>query len=300
MSFGFRAEAGYNSAKDTTFLRTNTPDFDTQLEVPLTRGSDEDKQLRALLEEQGIIDFSTLNKAVKFPETPYVEDPFGLVGGDTENAELSVENFPAVVMFGKEGSGVKNLIRSWLMSCAAEEMTIITFGVDKDIYVMSDYLDQTEASVYTGEDLTSSYQLLTVLNNFDTKFVLVGADVDPESEHLKSVFDFLNNHGRSDVRILIHNENMLADADDDYLGKDLSYKEVMVVGDVTEATTKLVGENVTARNRRGWLWVNLRDVGAVRVKSYLLPKSLTSDGDTESDKHVGSIDYAAIYLGLVS
>lgn len=289
MSFGFRAEAGYDSAKDATFLRTNSTDFDSQLTVPLTRGSDEDKQVRTLLEEQGVIDFDTLNKDVKYSDSPQENTPFGLLGGDIENDELTVENFPHAVVFGKEGSGVKNLIRSWIMSSASEERTIITFDITRDIYDMADYLDAHDASVYHFEESIDSSKLLRVLNDFDAPLLIVGPDSNMDSRSMKLVFNFLNESDSSDIRILIHNERMLKEDDSKYMGKALNSAQVITVGDVTEATVKLVGENATARNKRGWLWLSTPLLGAVRVKSYIVPKSMIMEAPVFNSATV--VDY---------
>lgn len=289
MDIRISSKIGYDAKKDVTFFRTNTLDFDEQLYLPTTRGSSEDLQIRALLEDQGVVDFAALNATVKLPTIDY-DVPFGLVGGEEED-ELVPQQFTQFVLFGKEGSGAINLVRFWLLWANQTDKRVVTVGTPDDLYGSYEHMnsnlihrldptlplrDQFDAldpvQYYNGAQMTlflvgSEFEAVTLEDRLFLKEMQNGAYSKGEFYDEERVFS------------LIHRAKLLESTDDYFTGSDGSAENVSyaVIGDVNEATAKKVGDGVPARNARGVAWLS-REGKTKRVKTYLVPHELVVKG----------------------
>jgi hypothetical protein len=293
MNFGFRAEVGYDAAKDFTFLKTNTPDFANQLTLPVTRGSEEDKQIRTLLEDQGIVDFTALNKAVKLPAVDY-EMTFGLVGGE-EDETLTPENYPHLVLFGKDGSGALNLIRFWLLWANQTSTTVVAVGTPDDLYGSAPHMNSNLIHhLDPTEPLREQFEAVAPVHHYNgaTRYLfVVGADYQAETLEdrlfLKEMQNGAYRAGEEESVIrkdrvfsLIYNPYHLQSSDVAFTGSDGDADKVSfaVIGDVNEVTAKKVGADVPTRNARGLAWFSLKGGETKRVKTYVVPRALVEQG----------------------
>lgn len=276
MNFGFRAEVGYNAAKDATFLKTNTPDFTTQLTIPVPRGSQEDAEIRALLEDQGIVDFTELAKAPRLPD--FLHGTFGLVGTE-EDDNLNIHVHDQVVLFGKEGSGAVNLIRYWILNAIAHNIHIAAVGTPENLYGMGKHINSNLLHILDEEESLEE-QVGEILDGYNRNLlILVGegyeALTDEDAEFIKNV----QNHEYNDeenIYTLIHHAPLpdAAYLSESFLGDEADEENVtyITIGDVTEKTAKLLGDDIPTRNPRGIAWVSQGADEATRVRTYFVPR----------------------------
>ena len=282
MNFGFRAEVGYNAAKDITFLKTNTPDFTDQLTIPVARGSKEDAEIRALLEDQGIVDFAELSKAVKLPDL--FHKTFGLVGSE-EDDTLTPDHFDHLVLFGKEGSGAINLIRFWLLWAARNNIHIVSIE-NPDLYGMESYIDSNLVHhIDPEEPLEEQVNASGVLSGYNPRvLVLVGAGYEPERNEDSEFIESIQNgeyHEDDNIYSLIH-RNLMSDVTfgDPFFGSEGKPENVSyaVIGDVNERTAKIIGADVPTRNSRGVAWFKQNGTQeSKRVRTFLVPCSYSQE-----------------------
>lgn len=280
MNFGFRAEVGYNAAKDVTFLKTSTPDFTEQLTIPVARGSKEDREIRTLLEDQGIVNFTELNKAVRLPDL--FHKTFGLVGSE-EDDTLTPDYFDHLVLFGKEGSGAINLIRFWLLWAARNNIHIVSIE-NPNLYGMEPCIDSRLVHHLDPEEpLEEQVTASGALTGYNARvLVLVGAGYEPSTiEDSEFIENIQNSEGpysdTENLYSLIH-RNLMSDvtAGDPFFGSEgwpenVSYA---VIGDVNERTAKIVGADVPTRNPRGVAWFKQSGTQeSKRVRTFLVPRS---------------------------
>jgi hypothetical protein len=275
MNFGFRAEVGYNAAKDFTFLNTNTPDFNEQLTIPVARGSKEDAEIRTLLEDQGIVDFTELAKAPRLPD--FLHNTFGLVGTE-EDTKLTMHVHDQVVVFGKEGSGVTNLLRYWILNAVAHNIHVAAVGTPYGLYGMSRHINNNLLHVLdTDEPLEE--QVEEILNGYNRNLlIIIGEDYEALTDEDAEFITNVQNHEYNDeenIYTLIHRaplaENSIREA---FLGEDGDTENVtyITVGDVTNTTAALLGDDVPARNSRGIAWVRQGYEDATRVRTFYVPR----------------------------
>lgn len=293
MNFGFRAEVGYDAAKDFTFLRTNTSDFVNQLNIPLARGSKDDAEIRTLLQDQGIVDFTALNAAVKLPAVTY-DMTFGLVGGEADET-LIPENYPHLVLFGKDGSGALNLIRFWLLWANQTSKRVIAVGTPSDLYGSASYMNSNLIHYLDPtEPLREQFDAVATIHHYNGApqyFFLVGADYQAETLEDRLFLKEMQNGAyraaenehvlRKDrVFSLIHNPYHLQSADIPFNGSDGDADKVFfaVIGDVNEVAAKKVGAEVPTRNPRGVAWFSRGGEEIKRVKTYVVPRTLVEKG----------------------
>jgi hypothetical protein len=278
MNFGFRAEVGYNAAKDVTFLKTNTPDFTDQLTITVPRGSNEDAEIRALLEDQGIADFAELAKAPRLPD--FLHGTFGLVGTE-EDTNLSIHVHDQVVLFGKEGSGVVNLIRYWILNAVAHNFHVAAVGTPDDLYGMGKYINNNLLHFLNDEESLEE-QVGEILDGYNRNLLILvgeGYDIldDEDAEFIKQV----QNHEYNDeenIYTLIHHaplyDNPLRVS---FLGDEADEENVtyIAIGDVTDKTVKFLGDDIPARNPRGVAWVKQGADEATRVRTFFVPREFS-------------------------
>ena len=291
MTFGFRSEVGYDAVKDLAFFRTETPDFTEQLTLPLTRGSAEDLSVRGLLEDQGIVDFAALNAAVHLPTTTY-EMAFGLVGGE-EDENLIPENYPHLVLFGKEGSGAVNLIRFWLLWASQTGKRIVTVGTPDDLYGSAKYMMRSKINALDPKQpLREQFEALGSVefyNGAEMTLFLVGADYQTETLEDRLFLKEMQNgayyqeknlldHHR--VLSLIHRAHEIYMNDMPFTGSDGDAENVTlaVIGDVGEVAARKVGKDVPNRNARGIAWFSRGGEEAKRIKTYVVSRELVEAG----------------------
>jgi hypothetical protein len=275
MNFGFRAEVGYNAAKDVTFLKTNSPDFTDQLTIPVARGSKEDREIRTLLEDQGIVDFTELAKAPRLPD--FLHGTFGLVGAE-EDTNLSMHVHDQVILFGKEGSGAINLIRYWILNAIAHNIHIAAVGTPHDLYGMGKYINNNLLHFLDDEESLEE-QVGEILDGYNRNLlILVGEGYEISDDEDAEFIMNVQNHEYNDeenIYTLIHHAP-LADnyVREPFLGHEADEENVtyIVIGDVTEKTAKLVGSDVPTRNPRGIAWVRQGYEEVTRVRTYFVPR----------------------------
>jgi hypothetical protein len=275
MNFGFRAEVGYDAAKNVTYLKTNTPDFTEQLTIPVRRGSKEDGAIRSLLNEQGIVDFAELAKVPRLPD--FLHNTFGLVGTE-EDTNLTMHVHDQVVLFGKEGSGVTNLIRYWILNAAAHNIHIAAVGTPHGLYGMGHHVNSNLLHILDEEEPLEE-QVGEILNGYNRNLlIIIGEDYEPLTDEDAEFIMNVQNHEYNDeenIYTLIHHaplselpirESFLGDEGDE---ENITF---ITVGDVTNATVELMGDYVTARNRRGIAWVKKGADDATRVRTFYVPR----------------------------
>jgi hypothetical protein len=292
MNFGFRSEVGYDAAKDVTFLRTNTPDFADQLVFPVARGSKEDKEIRTLLEDQGIVDFTAVNAPVYLPAAGK-EMSFGMVGNE-EDDTLTPENYDSLVLFGKDGSGALNLIRFWLLWAKENDVEVVAVGTPSNLYGSGPHMDVERIHFLDADgDLRQQYGDISFRNQgfgADGILFLVGADFETETLEdrlfLKEVQSGVLEG--EEVFSLIHRANPVLMSDMPFTGSDGDKDKVSfaVIGDTNDITAKLVGSEVPTRNARGIGWFSLNDAEAQRVKTYLVPRDLVGQNAPAVTAHI--------------
>lgn len=278
MNFGFRAEVGYDPAKDVTFLKTDSPDFTSQLTIPVARDSKEDREIRALLEDQGIVDFAELKRAVRLPDI--FHKTFGLVGSE-EDDTLTPAYYDHLVLFGKEGSGAINLIRFWLLWAARNSIHIISVD-NGNLYGMEQYLNSSLVHhLDPDEPLEEQVKNSGVFDGYNRRvLILIGADYEPERNEDSEFIEKVQNgeyHEDDNIFSLIH-RNLMSDslAGDTFFGSegDPANVSYAVIGDVNERTAKLVGSDVPTRNGRGVAWFKQSGTQeSKRVRTFLVPRS---------------------------
>lgn len=279
MNFGFRAEVGYNAAKDVTFLKTNTPDFNEQLTIPVARDSKEDLEIRTLLEDQGIVDFTELAKAPRLPD--FTHDKFGLVGSE-EDDTLTPFAYDHVVVFGKEGSGVINLIRFWILWAARNNIHIVSVA-NPGLYGMEAYVPPALVHHLDPEEpLEEQFEDLDVLNGYNRQaLILIGAEYETEVHNLEDlhfIADVQNGTYNDEDKLFsfIH-RNVLTDDEtaDGFVGSEGDPDKVSyaVIGDVNEQTAKIIGSDVPVRNPRGVAWFKHEGEDTKRVRTYFVPRA---------------------------
>lgn len=295
MNFGFRAEVGYEAGKDVTYLKTNTPDFTNQLNIPIVRGSKEDLEIRTLLEDQGIVDFTSINSAVKLPAITY-DMTFGMVGNE-EDVTLTPEKNPHMVLFGKEGSGALNLIRFWLLWASQNGYSIVSVGAPSDLYGNAPHMNPgTLHPLDSSKPLREQFEEATGTVKFysgASKYIfLVGADFKAETLadrlFLKEMQDGAYRGDEEKltepdrVLSLIHRDTNITIKGEDFTGSDGDAENVTyaVIGDVNEATASLVGSDVPSRNARGIAWLSQDSGETKRVKTYIVPRALVEQGSS--------------------
>jgi hypothetical protein len=293
MHFGFRSEVGYDAAKDFTFLRTNTPDFAKQLVFPVARGSEEDKEIRTLLQDQDIVDFTALNAAEHLPAVDY-EMTFGLVGGEKDET-LTPENYPHLVLFGKDGSGALNLIRFWLLWANQTSKTVLAVGTPADLYGSAPHMNSNLIHhLDPTEPLREQFNEFAKIHHYNGApqyLFLVGGDYQAETLEdrlfLKEMQNGAYRAGENDhvlrkdrVFSLIHNPYHLQSADVAFNGSDGDADKVSlaIIGDVNEVAAKKIGPDVPTRNARGVAWFSRGGEEAKRVKTYVVPRALVEKG----------------------
>jgi hypothetical protein len=278
MNFGFRAEVGYNPAKDVTFLKTNTPDFTEQLTIPVARDSKEDREIRTLLEDQGIVDFVELNRAVRLPDLFHMT--FGLVGSEEDNT-LTPAYYDHLVLFGKEGSGAINLIRFWLLWAARQNIHIVSID-NPSLYGMEQYLNSNLVHHLDPEELLEEqFRNSGVFDGYNSRvLLLVGADYTPERNEDSEFIEKIQNgeyHEDDNIFSFIH-RSLMSDSTfgDTFFGSegDPTNVSYAVIGDVNERTAKLVGPDVPTRNPRGVAWFKQNGTQeSKRVRTFMIPRS---------------------------
>lgn len=276
MNFGFRSEVGYDADKDVTFLRSNSPDFTDQLVFPVARGSKQDKDIRAVLEDQGIVDFNAINCPEYLPAAGK-DMSFGMVGNkEDDDMALTPENYRSLVLFGKAGSGALNLLRFWLLWATENEMEVVSIGNASNLYSSGTHMDGEMLHIFdTFTPLQEQYNELEL-----TKVLfLVGADFEATTLEdrlfLKNVQNGTLPQGE-EVFSLIHRAYHLSGSDVIFTGCDGDADKVSfaIIGDVNDVTAKKVGPDVPTRNARGIAWFSLNGAEAQRVKTYLVPKAM--------------------------
>lgn len=310
MHFGFRSEVGYDAAKDFTFLRTNTPDFAKQLVFPVARGSEEDKEIRTLLQDQDIVDFKALNAAEHLPSVDY-DMTFGLVGGEKDET-LTPENYPHLVLFGKDGSGALNLIRFWLLWANQNGKTVIAVGTPADLYGSAPHMNSNKIHhLDPTEPLREQFDVVAPIRHYNgaTQYLfLVGGDYQAETLEdrlfLKEMQNGAYRAGDNDhvlekdrVFSLIYNPYHLQSADTAFNGSDADADKVSlaVIGDVNEVAAKKVGSDVPTRNARGVAWFSREGGEAKRVKTYVVPREEVEKGASWDSKRWTPEQLKAVY-----
>lgn len=283
MNFGFRAEVGYNPAKDITFLKTNTSDFTEQLTIPVARDSKEDLEIRALLEDQGIVDFTELAKAPRLPD--FLHSTFGLVGTE-EDSNLNIAAHDQVVLFGKEGSGAINLIRYWILNSIAHNTHIAAIGTPDNLYGMSKHINNNLLHFLDDEESSLEEQVGEILNGYNRNLlILIGEDYIPNDDEDAEFIKHVQNREYNDednISTLIHhaplNDNAYLSSGysrQSFLGEEADEENVtyIAIGDVTKSTAKLIGPDVPTNNPRGVAWINhgVNDE-ITRVRTYFVPR----------------------------
>jgi hypothetical protein len=294
---GFRAEVGYNGDRDFTFLRTAIPDFKKQVVVSPVRGSEEDKQIRALLEDQGIVDFVAVNAPITLPINPEhtihqfrSELYFGMEGikenefmGETYWSTIVPHVYHHVVLFGKQGSGAVNLMRLWLLWANVVKAHVVSIGNPADLYGTSSHLDPELTHVLDPDKpLREQFALLCNLGAYrvSSKLVfLVGADYEATDADDRKFLKEMQNNLKDDTYTFIHRTKLLESQDEYFTGSEGIYDFVSVaaIGDVNDATAKRVHPETPVRNARGVVWFSGRHNGLKlgppkRVKTYLVPR----------------------------
>lgn len=278
MNFGFRAEVGYNAAKDVTFLKTNTNDFDEQLTIPVARGSKEDAEIRTLLEDQNIVDFTELAKPVTLPS--FSHGTFGLVG-DEEDDALSPSYHDHVVLFGKAGSGAVNLIRFWLLFAARNNIHIVSVS-NPGLYGMEKYIKSNLVHHLNDQfPLDQQFEDSDILSEYNREvLLLVGPGFVPSDEDTEFIRKIQTGEiGEDNVYSLIHHDLREPLGDDYFFGAEGGFNTVSyaVIGDVTPEAAELVGDDVPTRNPRGIAWFSEKGGESKRVRTFIIPRSFVHE-----------------------
>lgn len=290
MSFGFRAEVGYDAVNDTTFLKTMSPDFTEQLVFPVVRGSKQDEEIRKLLGEQEIVNFDKVNETITLPTVDY-DMSFGTAAG-VEDETLTPETYPHLVLFGKSGSGAKNLIRFWLLNANQNSLRVVVIGTPDNLYGHAKYLNSN--LVHVLDSYASFREQFEALGRIDTycgaqrTLLIVGEDFEAitleDRLFLKEIQDgkyrapetnVLNEHM---VLSLVHRSEFVENSDEYFVGGDSKKTAHAAMGAVNAAVAEMVGEDVPTSSETGVAWISDSTGDTKRVKTYLVPQALVRKG----------------------
>ena len=295
MGLGFRSEVHYDAGKDVTFLTSDSPDFSSELRVPFARNSDEDKAVRSLLEEQEVVDFAGLSAVTKLPSLDAVGD-FG-VHGDGSISDKNIANTPHLMVAGKYGSGIENLVRSWLLWAVKEKAYILAVNQPADLHGAAAYFNADKVQHYTTYDSTA--QAFTLEETFEalkldaeeegvpvlvlTQTVRTFDSLTPADRRFYNKLVETGNDFGEDVYSLTVSDVLLDFEEDtdrlDYwvIGDDVY---TGFIGDVTDVTASYLlndRKDIPSRNPRGVLWIGKTPEDYERINTYMIPRTAWDD-----------------------
>lgn len=289
MSLGFRSEVHYDAKKDTTFLTSDSPDFSSQLRVDFPRGSEQDTAVRSLLKDQGEVSFvsdtvrlSTMGRAGQF----------GVLGDGTES-ECTYDNIKNLFLIGKEGSGILNLVRNYLLRAVVNQAKVYAINAPADFYGAEEYFDMDEDVVLVNSDTYTDWTGLK-------EWIEVDLDTDEEVlllVHQNKAWDelsfeakrfFSTLEGHRNLRMLtFSNEvdygNIFSDVNSEdqfwFIGStaDLDERVTGFIGSVEHHVAKFFMNDRTDiphQNPRGVLWLSRDEDDYERIVTYLVPRTM--------------------------
>jgi hypothetical protein len=289
MSLGFRSEVHYDAKKDTTFLTSDSPDFSSQLRVDFARGSEQDTGVRSLLEDQGEVSFvrdtvrlSTIGRAGQF----------GVLSDGTES-ECTYDNIKNLFLIGKEGSGILNLVRNYLLRAVVNQAKVYAVNAPQDFYGAEEYFDMDGDVVLVNSDTYTDWTDLKEwievdLDTGDEVLLLVHQNKawDELSSEAKRFFSTLEGH--RNLRMLtftteVHYSDLLSDDSVGY-----QYWFIGSTADLDERVSGFIGSlekpvvdyimhdrtDIPHQNPRGVLWLSRDEDDYERIVTYLVPRTM--------------------------
>lgn len=288
MSLGFRSEVHYDAKKDTTFLTSDSPDFSSQLRVDFTRGSEQDAGVRSLLEDQGEVAFirdtvrlSTIGRAGQF----------GVLGDGTES-DSTTDTIKNLFLVGKEGSGILNLIRNYLLRALVNQANVYAVNAPGDFYGAKEYFDMDEDVILINSDTQTNWTdikewIEADLEDNEEVLILVRQNKhwDRLSSEAQTFFSTLESH--PNLRILTFSTevdySILSDENVGdqfwFVGSGVFLEERVVgfIGSVEEYIAKYLMRDRTDiphENPRGVLWLSRADDDYERIVTYMVPRTM--------------------------
>lgn len=275
MNIRLLTEVGYNAEKDFTFLRTKTDDFSEQLIFPAPNNSQEDLSIRSLLEDQEAVDFEAIHRSPVFTVPEEGETSFFGITGTGEEKGDPIEH-PHMVLFGKNGSGALNFVRSRMLSATANHMSIVIVGAPNYLYGVSQYALQNSYVLDDERPLREQLDDLIYAKDLCDIFLIVGSEYEAKTLQDRAVILEAQQGELLGVEsTLIHREQLLNNDDECFTGSDGEGVTFAVIGDVNEVTAKKVGDDVPVRNRRGVMWFAHEGEETTRVKTFLVKRENT-------------------------
>lgn len=293
MSLGFRSEVHYDAKKDLTFLTSDSPDFSNQLRVDFARGSEQDAAVRSLLEDQGEVSF--VRDTVRLSSIERAGE-FGVLSDGTES-ESTAENIKNLLLVGKEGSGILNLVRNYLLRAAADQTKVYAVNAPTDFYGAEEYFDMDEDVVLINSDTYTEWTDLKEwievdLDTGEEILLLVHQNKawDELSFDAKSFFRTIDGHRHLRILTFTTDADFNGDLDEvsseEYMGDQFwfvgagSLLDERVSGFIGSLEKPVVDyimhdrTDIPHENPRGVLWLSRDKDDYERIVTYLVPRNL--------------------------
>lgn len=281
MGLGLRFEVKYNAVIDQVFLTSVSPDWDTPVVFKPVHGSEQDVKLRELLEEEGIYNPATQKDAVKLPGA----ETAGMFGvySNGKKAHASVENTGSMFVVGKEGSGVANLVRNYLLWALENEVKVLTVNAPNNVYGMADEFEEGQLKNIASDNLISIMEgerFKSSVASDEKLLVIIKAegDIEDTPKYWQQFQKNLFSQQTTQQVFLVVSDQLLDEEGGAGSGYYWASDEVFgaaIIGDVNQETVEfLFPENsVPSSNPRGVLWLNTFILE--RIHTYLIPKDFT-------------------------
>jgi len=286
-NLGFRAEVSYDAVKDLTLMSSSSSDFSSPLSFALTRGSNEDKAVRALLEDQGRVEF--VKSTVPLNNLSQVGS-FGVrTDGHPSRADLGVHK--NLLIAGKDGSGVLNFVRNYLLWAYATNTRIYAVNAPADMYGAANYLRTDKVvRIDSGDepnmdsiwsqydaDVTAGRPVLVLVNSI--------GDIEDQDDVVASFLAHVDTRKFEVYALSFSTFQEELPEDTHYenffwrVGVDAEHTTGFIGDTLPEIASYMMKEHVGIphENPRGVLWLNKNAERYERVVTYLVPRRFWED-----------------------
>ena len=272
MKLNVRSEVTYNAKTDQVNLAVTSDDFTEPVTITIPRNTDQDRKFREVIEEQEIFNFEDLTQSVKLPNGS--AGVFG-VYSDSSEAPYGIQNIQHLIVRAKDGSGIINFARNYVLFAVQNNCTVIAINADQTLDSTFAYLPErkliegpTFSSVLDSERLEEALEdgEKFVVLNFEAP-TLAGDVLRDPTEDLQDFFVTCEDFPE-DVYSLTVVKDTETYMNDDY-GVPVAFMG-NVHADVAE---KVVGDRTVNRNPRGVLWLkHSYNAPTERLNTYVVPR----------------------------
>jgi hypothetical protein len=272
MKLNVRSEVTYNSHTDQVNLAVTSDDFPEPVTITVPRNTDQDRKLREVIEEQELFSFADLAQSVKLPRGS--AGVFG-VYSDGEEAPFSVQTTQHLIVRAKDGSGVINFARNYVLFAVQNNCTVIAVNADQTLdstlaYVPAHKLitAPTVRSVMDSERFEEALEdgeKFLVLNFEAPTFA--GDILRDPTEDLQEFFLACEDFPED-----LYSLTVVKDTET-YMNDDYGVP-VAFMGNVhADVAEKVVGDRTVTRNPRGVLWLkHSYNAPSERINTYVVPR----------------------------